>query len=323
MVNRDSISPATRLFRHPAFLGHDTGPYHPEHPSRLIAIDEELHRRGLLRDRHEPAWEPATDVQLLRAHSPRLLERLHELASQGGGPIDPETLLQPDSLDVARLVAGAAIAAVDAVMAGEISTAFILGRPPGHHATRDRAMGFCLLNTIAIAAAHARAAGIERIAILDWDVHHGNGTQDIFYERDDVLFCSAHRYDGWYFPGTGTASERGSGPGTGTTFNVPLRAGDGDAALIEAFRDHLLPAVDAFQPELILVSSGYDAHREDPLGGLNVTDEGFREVTALVCERARQHASGRLIAVLEGGYQPQATARCVADTLTALDALAG
>lgn len=180
-------------------------------------------------------------------------------------------------------------------------------------------MGFCLLNTIAIAAAHARAIGFQRVAIVDWDVHHANGTQDIFEDRDDVLLCSSHRYDGWYFPGTGSAAERGRGKGTGYTVNAPLSAGDGDEELLHAWEHTILPAVERFQPDLIMISAGYDAHIEDPLGGLRVTDAGFRAVAERVAETAHRLTGGRMVAVLEGGYHPIASARCVADTLAILD----
>ncbi len=309
----------TLVYRHAAFSGHDTGSWHPEHPSRIVAIDNILHERGLLSGRRTPSWEPATDEQILRVHDPSLLHELTAITDAGGGEIDPDTVVQPDSLDVARLAAGAAVAAVDAVLAGEARTAFVLGRPPGHHATRDRAMGFCLLNTVAIAAAHARASGVQRVAILDWDVHHGNGTQDIFADRADVLFCSSHRYDGWFFPGSGSAAETGIGAGAGFTVNAPLSPGEGDAEILAAWDRRILPAVDRFQPELILISAGYDAHRDDPLGGLRVTDDGFRALGERVVEVAAHHAEGRVVAVLEGGYDPLASARCAADTLAILD----
>lgn len=315
-------SSRTLLFRHDAFTGHDTGRYHPENPSRVVVLNDILHKRGLLTDRPVPSWEPATDEQILRVHTADLMDELTAITDAGGGAIDPDTVLLPDSLRVARLAAGAAVAAVDAVLAGDALTAFVLGRPPGHHATRDTAMGFCLLNTVAIAAAHARAVGFERVAIVDWDVHHGNGTQDIFLDRDDVLFCSSHRYDGWFFPGSGSAAERGRGPGTGYTVNAPLSPGDGDTELLAAWDRTILPAVDRFGPDLLLVSAGYDAHRDDPLGGLRVTDEGFREVATRVGELARRHTGGRVIAVLEGGYDPVASARCVADTVAILDGIA-
>ena len=319
MPSPDTEIHRTILFRHDAFAGHDTGSYHPENTIRVVAIDNILRERGFLTGRAIPTWEPATDDQVLRVHARSLLDRLLTITAMGGGAIDPDTVLRPDSLHAARLAAGAAVAAVNALLSGDATNAFVLGRPPGHHATADRAMGFCLLNTVAIAAAHARAVGFERIAILDWDVHHGNGTQDIFYDRDDVLFCSSHRYDGWFFPATGAATERGTGDGDGYTVNVPLSHGDGDPEILDAWDHHIVPAVDRFRPDLILVSAGYDAHREDPLGGLAVTDEGFHSLAERVADMARRHTGGRVIAVLEGGYHPIASARCVADTLTVLD----
>jgi acetoin utilization deacetylase AcuC-like enzyme len=312
------MAPTTLLYRHPAFLGHDTG-LHVEHPSRIVALDAELDRRGLLDGRPTLDWSPATDEHILRAHDPALLTGLERLTEDGGGEIDPDTPLLPDSLAAACLSAGAGVDAVDRIIRGEAGRAFIAGRPPGHHATRSRAMGFCLLNTIAIAACHARASGIERVAIIDWDVHHGNGTQDIFASDPDVLFCSSHRY-GWpFFPGTGHHAERGTGPGKGATLNVPLAPGDGDDQIMAALRERIAPAVRAFRPGLLLLSAGYDAHIDDPLGGLRVTDAGFRALATAVRDLADELAGGRLIAVLEGGYHPAASARCIADTIAIFD----
>lgn len=311
--------PPTLLYRHPAFLGHDTG-LHPENPSRLLALDAELERRGLLTGRATPAWQPATDEQILRAHEPALLRRLERLVAAGGGEIDPDTSVVADSLDATQMAAGAGVDAVERIMRGEATTAFVLGRPPGHHATRDTAMGFCLLNTVAIAALHARATGFERVAIIDWDVHHGNGTQDIFDADPSVLYCSSHRYSWPFFPGTGHPSERGTGAGMGTTVNVALRPGDGDAEITRALADTIAPAVRAFGPELVLLSAGYDAHIDDPLGGLRVTDEGFRTLSRATRALADELAGGRLIAILEGGYHPASAARCIADTIAILDA---
>lgn len=309
----------TLLYRHPAFAGHDTSP-HPENPARIFALDAELTRRGLLHERLVPRWDPATDEQILRVHDASLLASLMRLEERGGGSVDPDTLVFPDSLHVARLAAGAGVHAVESVASGRAMTAAVLGRPPGHHATRTRALGFCLLNTIAIAAAHARHMGFERVAIIDWDVHHGNGTQDIFYTRADVLFCSSHRY-GWpFFPGTGDADERGSGEGTGFTLNVPLRQGGGDQEITAALEQQIAPAVRRFNPDILLLSAGFDAHQEDPLGGMRVTDAGFRTVSARTRALADDVADGRLVAVLEGGYHPAASARCVADLIEILDA---
>lgn len=307
----------TLLYRHPAFAGHDTTP-HPENPSRIHAIDDELTRRGLLGARPHRRWQPASDEAILRVHDAALLDRLNNLTARGGGQIDLDTSVLPDSLAAARLAAGAGIDAVEAILAGESTSAFVLARPPGHHATRNTAMGFCLLNTIAITTAHALSRGLERVAIIDWDVHHGNGTQNIFEDRNDVLFCSVHQY-GNIFPGTGAATERGSGPGAGYTLNIPLHWGDPGSAIIAAMEHTVLPAVRAFRPEMILVSAGYDAHEDDPIGGLRATDADFRRLATLVRGLAGEAAEGRIIAVLEGGYDPAVLARCVADTIEVLD----
>ncbi len=306
----------TAILRSPDFLGHDTG-YHVERAARIVAIERELERRSLLDNRPELPFDPAPDEAILAVHAPELLEHLEHVAAIGGGWIDQDTIVRPDSVAVARLAAGAAIAGVNGILDREIDHAMVLGRPPGHHATRDQAMGFCLLNTIAIAAGAAIARGLERVAILDWDVHHGNGTQGIFYSRSDVLYCSLHQSP--LFPGTGAARERGAGEGEGTTVNVPLRPGTSGATFLDAFQTLVVPAIDAFHPQLVLVSAGYDAHEEDPIGSLRVTDDAFRTLMADAIGLADRHCEGRLLAVLEGGYNTDALARSVADAIEVLD----
>jgi len=313
----------TAILRSTVFLGHDTGD-HPERASRIIVIDCELERRKLIRPpRPTIACTPADDEAILRVHAPELLQRLERVTAAGGGWIDPDTVARVDSLDVARVAVGGAINAIEAIVAGRIDRAFLIARPPGHHATRDRAMGFCLLNTVAIAAAHARSRGFERIAILDFDVHHGNGTQDIFYGRSDVLYCSLHqalRPDGsLLFPGTGDARENGTGAGTGYTLNVPLPPGTGDAGFLDALRSQVIPAIDRYAPDLLLLSAGFDAHHDDPLANLEVSDAGFRSVMDEAVATANRHCGGRLLAVLEGGYDAPALAGCVADAISVLD----
>jgi acetoin utilization deacetylase AcuC-like enzyme len=247
-----------------------------------------------------------------------LLGGLESIAQAGGGWIDADTMVGRDSVDVARLSAGAAIAAVNAVIDGPSSRAFVISRPPGHHATPSRSMGFCLINTVAIAAAHALQHGLDRVAILDWDVHHGNGTQDAFYDRSDVFYCSLHRSP--FYPGTGAASETGAGSGIGSTLNIPLPTQTGDTTYLHLLRNVVMPAINAYEPELLLVSAGYDAHRGDPLGGMGVTKPGFQEFTRIAIEIAEDRCDGRLVLVLEGGYDPPALARCVADAVEILDA---
>jgi acetoin utilization deacetylase AcuC-like enzyme len=308
----------TAIVRSTAFMGHDTGD-HAERASRMIALDCELERRHLLSQRPSITCSPAGDGEILRVHDPRLLARLQALAASGGGWIDSDTVVRTDSLDVARMAAGAAINAVDALLAGRIDRAFVIARPPGHHATPNRAMGFCLLNTVAIAAAHALAKGLERVAILDFDVHHGNGTQDIFYGRSDVLYCSLHQSP--LFPGTGDASESGVGSGAGFTVNVPLPPGTDDARFLDALRSTIVPAIDAHAPQLLLVSAGYDAHQDDPLANMLLTDAGFREIMGEAIALADRHTGGRLLAILEGGYDPQVLARCVGDSIEIMDSV--
>ena len=298
-----------------AFLGHDTGD-HVERAARIAAIDRALMRNELLGDRPTVEVSPATDEAILRVHTPELLADLTRIAAAGGGWLDMDTVVRSDSLDVARLAAGSAVNAVDALMKGRIDRAFVIGRPPGHHATPDRAMGFCLLNTAAIAAAHAVAAGMDRVAILDWDAHHGNGTQDIFHQRGDVFYASLHQAP--LFPWTGLANDTGAGEGRGTTLNVPLPAWTDGAAYLEIVREVVLPALDQFAPDLVIVSAGYDAHEDDPLGSLQMTDDDFDTLMEEAVGLANRHG-GKLLVVLEGGYDVEALARCVASGIGVLD----
>lgn len=307
---------STALLVDNRFLGHDTG-QHPEHPRRIAAIQLALREAGVLSDRPNVDIGPATDEQILRVHTDRHLARLERAVKAGGAWIDADTLVAPDSLDVARLAAGAAVAAVGAMVHGSIQRAFCIGRPPGHHATPDRAMGFCLLNSVAIAAAHARSLGIERVAIIDWDVHHGNGTQDIFYRDPNVWYASLHQSP--LYPGSGERAETGVGAGLGTTLNCPLPPMSGNKEWLGTMSDSVVPFIKEAEPELILLSAGYDAHRDDPIGSCRVDDDGFAELTRIVTGLADRHTGGKVIAVLEGGYDPDALGRSVVRSLQALD----
>ena len=304
------------IFRTALFREHDTGG-HPENAGRLVAIDDALERQDLLRDRPGIPFTAAPDEALARVHDPRYIAGVREFASRGGGWLDADTAVGPNSVDIAALAAGAAIAAVDAALDDQAKRGFVLGRPPGHHATPTRGMGFCIFNTVAVAAAHALSRGVDRVLIVDWDVHHGNGTQDAFYDSDLVLFCSIHQWP--LYPGTGAVTERGSGRGLGYTINVPLAAGADDDAYADTFEQVIVPAGGAFRPQLVLISAGFDAHADDPLGGMLVTAEGFGDLAHRVIEVAANHADGRVVAVLEGGYDPQALAASVVATLAALD----
>lgn len=308
----------TSLFISPEFAGHDTGS-HPENPGRFTAIQQALESSRLLGGRSLSAFEPARDEQIVRIHSERHLQRLEAIVRQGGGWIDQDTMVDVDSLAVARLAAGAGIAAVEHVLSAAEGKrhAFTLGRPPGHHARPDRAMGFCLLNSIAISAAHALDTGLDRVAIIDWDVHHGNGTQESFYGRSDLFFCSMHQWP--LYPGTGANNERGTGAGTNWTLNLPLPAGSGDLDYLDIFERVVAPAVRKARPQLILVSAGFDAHAHDPIGGMSVTTEGFRSLTHRVCALADELCEGRLVFILEGGYDPTALATSILATIEELD----
>ena len=306
----------TALFRSRVFHEHDTGD-HPENAGRLLAIDTELERLELLAGRPEFPFNAALDDILARVHDPRYIAGIREFSAQGGGWLDADTRVGARSVDIAALAAGAGVAAVDAALDGRAQHGFVLARPPGHHATPSRGMGFCLFNTIAVAAAHALTRGLDRVLIVDWDVHHGNGTQDAFYETDEVLFCSVHQWP--LYPGTGAASERGAGNGAGYTINVPLPAGANDDAYIEVFDRVIVPAANAFQPQIVLISAGFDAHANDPLASMLVTERGFANLARRVVEIAADHADDRVVAFLEGGYAPPALAASVVATLAELD----
>jgi acetoin utilization deacetylase AcuC-like enzyme len=294
------------ILRDDRFLLHDTGAGHPERAERLRAVHAALDRDrlpGVVTEAPPLAELPA----LLRLHGPDYLHRLEETAERRSTVLDEDTVASPGSWTSARLAAGAALRAAEAVACGEAQEALALVRPPGHHALPERAMGFCLLNNVALAAEHARRElGCERVLILDPDVHHGNGTQAMFERRADVYVASSHRWPFW--PGTGAAGERGAGEGEGATLNLPLAEDCGDDALVDAWHRGLGPAVARFRPDLILVSAGFDAWEGDPVGGLGVTHDGFRRLFALYREWALQHCHGRIAWVLEGGYDPQALA---------------
>jgi len=309
---------STAVLTDPGFEGHDTGP-HPEQPARMAAIRAELTRRDLLSGRPEIAFGPADRDLVERVHDARYLGFLDEVAAAGGAWLDPDTMCAPDSVDVAYLAAGATVRGVEAVLAGDCPRAFALVRPPGHHATADRAMGFCLINSIAVAAQAALDQGLERVAIVDWDVHHGNGTEAIFEARNDVLFCSVHQFGHGFFPGTGDEFDAGVGAGAGYTVNAPLRPGADNRTYDAVFREQFGPKIEAYEPELIIISAGFDAHAADPLGSMMVTEEGFAEMTRRVLDWADRFAGGRVVAVLEGGYDKPALGRSVAAVLETFD----
>lgn len=287
-----------------------TDPEHVERAERLQAINRALDARGLRPDLVTLAPRAATDAELRAVHSRQMLANLKRIAEAGGGHIDPDTYVTPGSWEAATWAAGAAVRAVEAVVQGEVNNAFALVRPPGHHATPTRSMGFCLVNTIAVAARYAaQVLGLERVAIIDYDVHHGNGTQDVFYDDGRVLFCSTHA--AMMFPGTGRIKEQGSGEGVGTTLNIPLPHGVGDVGYNRLFTEIVLPAVRRFRPQLIMVSAGYDAHWKDPLGTEVLSVGGYAHLTKLIYDLADELCEGRLVLSLEGGYNLDALGACV------------
>jgi len=247
----------------------------------------------------------ATLEEILEVHTPRYVDRILDSANRAQVRHDPDTVTSPQSYKAALMAAGGVMEAVKAVLTKEVRNAFALVRPPGHHAQKDRAMGFCIFNNEAVGARYAlKAHGLERVLIVDWDVHHGNGTQNIFYDDPQVLYFSAHR--GAFYPWTGEEQEVGAGKGEGYTVNIPLQLGCSNACFGNAFRHLLWPIARQYRPELILVSAGFDIHHSDPLGSMNVTTEGFARMTALLMEMAAELCDERLILVLEGGYNPQA-----------------
>lgn len=303
------------------FGRHETGLGHPERPERFEAIRAGLTAAGLLNPSELPSGVQlippvaATDAEILTVHTPTYLERLKSACASGAAYIDtPDSTIGRESLEVARLAAGAVISAARRMGRGEITRAFCAVRPPGHHAERDQSMGFCLLANVALAVETLRREhGLTRIAVIDWDVHHGNGTQHIFEADDQVFFVSLHGHPRYLYPGTGFEDEIGTGPGRGHTLNIPLLPGTDDASYRRVFADRVIPAIDTYRPELIVVSAGFDAHADDPLGNLRLGDATFDWLTGQICELADRHCAGRILSVLEGGYDLGVLRRCVSD----------
>ena len=309
----------TTAFLHdPLSLDHRTGPGHPERPERVTAILDRLRGDGLFDELEVRAAAPADVAEIERVHTPELALRIEAAASEGFGILDAgDTTISTGSWRAALGAIGAALDAVECVQTGAATNAFALCRPPGHHAERDRAMGFCLANNVAIAAAYLRQQhGLERVAIVDWDVHHGNGTQHLFEEDGSVFYASLHQWP--HYPGTGAARERGRGAGEGATLNCPLAAGTGDAEWTAALEERVLPALSDFAPQFVLVSAGFDAHARDPLSGTQVSTQAYAEFTRRLVELAERTAGGRLVSLLEGGYDLDALASSVAAHVAAL-----
>jgi acetoin utilization deacetylase AcuC-like enzyme len=325
------------------FVHHDTGPYHPERPDRIRAIARAVRQAGLVHspdpfpdfqitlgrlpvlDRpplRELQSTPADESWLLSVHDRQYLDHVRHICHMGGGVLDQgDTLAGPESYDVARAAAGAVLRCCQAVAEGEVRRAFAAVRPPGHHAESDTAMGFCLFSNIAIGARYLqRHHGLERIAIVDFDVHHGNGTQAIFEQDPTVLFISMHQHPRTIFPRSGYEWEIGLGAGEGTVINLPFDPGAEDEQYLHAMHARVLPELDRFRPEAILISAGFDAHADDPLGRIELSDAGFEEMTRLLVQCAEVRSGGRIVSALEGGYNLRALGRCVVRHLEAMNA---
>jgi acetoin utilization deacetylase AcuC-like enzyme len=309
------VSTRLAIYTHPACSGHDPGTGHPESAARLQAVLQALDdpRLATLQRVEAPR---ATREQLERVHDSAYLERIIASApAEGQARLDPDTVMSPGSLQAALRAAGAVCAAADAVLTNETRRAFCAVRPPGHHATHDQAMGFCLFNNVAIAAAHALAVhDVRRVAIVDFDVHHGNGTQDIFQHDTRVMYASSHQMP--LYPGTGAAEEHGDG----NIVNAPLASGAGSIEFRAAWEKRLLPELDLFRPQLLLISAGFDAHARDPLAELQLVADDYTWITQRLCELADRHADGRIVSALEGGYDLAALRECTAAHVMALAA---
>ncbi len=291
------------------YLLHDTGAWHPERPERLLAIRKVLDDTPVGKKVSRLTPRLATVEEITLIHEFEYVKRIEQSAGHDI-QLDPDTQASPKSWEAARLAVGGILDCVDTVIEGRAANAFAFVRPPGHHAERVRAMGFCLFNNVAIAAEYAvRQKNCRRVLIVDYDVHHGNGTQWAFYDRPDVFYISTHRYP--FYPGTGSTREEGEGKGKGYTLNVTFSGGEGDEEYLRAFDQRIIPVCRGYRPDLVLVSAGYDAHRLDPLGGMNVTAEGFAGITRSILNVARQACGGKTVCVLEGGYSLEGLAESV------------
>ncbi|UCE67341.1 MAG: histone deacetylase, partial [Candidatus Zixiibacteriota bacterium] len=282
-----------------AFLLHDTGPWHPESPERLKAVMETINGMNMEYEKIDP--RKATKEELALIHDPTYVEAILNLDPRGTVMLDPDTTFSPGTKTAVLKAVGAVLDSVDKIIEGKIDRAFCPVRPPGHHAEPARAMGFCIFNNIAIGAAYAvEKKGIGKAAIIDWDVHHGNGTQKAFYASNKVFYISLHQYP--HYPGTGSAGETGTGKGEGYTLNVPMARGSDDGDYRKAFEDKIIPVLNDFRPGMIFISAGFDAHSDDPLAGIDLSTEFYGEMTAMLRKAAEKYCGGRIISVLEGGY---------------------
>jgi acetoin utilization deacetylase AcuC-like enzyme len=309
---------ATGFLYDPRYLSHDTGEGHPERPERLSVTIDYLKTLPWFSKLKNFAPREGEEDWIAAVHSPAYIRHAEQVCKSGYSHLDtPDVGISRESFEIAKLAVGGALELADRVLFGEIQNGFALLRPPGHHAEANLAMGFCLFNNIAILARYLQKKhGLEKILILDWDVHHGNGTQHTFYEDASVFYISLHQYP--FYPGTGAVTETGSGCGKGATLNCPMEAGSGDKDYETAFRLRILPKIEKFKPDIVLISAGFDAHVQDPLANICLTTEFFGWMSERMMEAADKHAKGRLISLLEGGYNLQALPRCIATHLAVL-----
>lgn len=311
------MPPSTALLYDERYLQHDTGKYHPERPDRVQAVWEHLQKTDFFPSLVLLKAETASLEWIETVHERSYIHEVKEACERKASSLDRDTAICEKSYEVALLAVGGVLRLIDAVFRHEAKNGFGLVRPPGHHAERDKAMGFCLFNNVAIGARYAQKQhGISRVLIVDWDVHHGNGTQHAFEEDPDIFYFSLHQYP--YYPGTGHSWERGTGAGSGRTLNLPLPSGSTDRHYLEAFEKSFMPEAREFKPELILISAGFDAHRDDPLAGMNLTEAAYGQMTRDLKELARQTAEERIVSVLEGGYNLEALCQSIEAHLRAL-----
>ncbi len=297
----------------PIYLKHITGFEHPERPERLSVTLSILEEKNILSKLIKIRPQKASPEDIALVHAVSYLKEVEGLASEGGGHLDSDTVLSSDSYEAASFAAGAVMTAVDRVLDGAANNAFCLLRPPGHHAISQKGMGFCLFNNIAVGVKHAQNRGVSRVLVLDWDAHHGNGIQEIFYDDSSVLYMSLHQYP--FYPGSGYLDQVGVGKGKGFTVNFPVREGSGDELYLKIFEDLIAPIASQFKPEIIVIAAGYDGHFADPLTGLNLTVSGFSKLTKEVLNLAEEICDGKLLISLEGGYELKALSYSVAATL--------
>jgi acetoin utilization deacetylase AcuC-like enzyme len=339
--NPKSQIPMLAFSTSPRFVEHETGPHHPERPDRIRAIAKAVREAGLISSPFSfpdfdlelgslpsapakmlelPDPTPADERWLRLVHPQEVIDRVRHVCEVGGGVLDQgDTPVGPTSFDIARRAVGALLDCCDAVATGKAKRAFAAVRPPGHHAEPDRPMGFCLFSNIAIAARYLQQHhGLGKLAIVDFDVHHGNGTQATFEPDPSVLFISLHQHPRTLYPGSGYDWETGTGAGVGTTLNLPMNPGSTDADYLSTFHSRVLPTLDAYRPEMLLISAGFDAHRDDPLAQINLSEEGFEQMTRLLVQSGKTHCAGRIVSTLEGGYNLRALARSAVRHLIAL-----